>query len=508
MTPVVLDGSNLTIENVYQVAYENVSVQLAEAAIDRMRSSRRVIEKAIVEDRIIYGVNTGFGKLSDVHISPEKVADLQLNLLRSHAAGVGKPLPEAFVRAIMVTKANTLAKGYSGIRPEVVELLVDLLNHAIHPVIPEKGSVGACGDLAPLAHLSLVLVGEGEAFFAGERVPGAQALRRASLVPETLQAKEGLSLINGTQYMAGLGALAVKQAEELLKLADIAAAMNLEALMGTPTAFDSRIQAARGQLGQIASAENLRALMAGSQIREAHRYCPRVQDPYSLRCTPQVHGASRDAVKFVRSVIEQEINAATDNPLVFTETEDVLSGGNFHGQPVALALDVLAIALAEVGNIAECRVALSMDGAQSGLPYFLAQDPGLNSGFMIAQVTAASLVAENKILCHPASVDSLPTSAGKEDHVSMGALAVQKLWKVIENTEQILAIEFLCGAQGLDFRKPLKPGSGVGKAYDMIRATIPPLQQDRSLTPDIADMIQLMRSAQFLEEVERITPLK
>ncbi len=503
MKKLIIDGGNLSVEDVWDVAHNHRSVALSAKAIQKIQRARDVIEKAIAEKRTIYGVNTGFGKLSDVHISDDKIVDLQINLLKSHSAGVGKPIPEAFVRAIMVIKINSLARGFSGVRVELVQLLVDMLNHGVHPVVPEKGSVGASGDLAPLAHLSIVLIGRGEAIFQGKRLPGADALAAAGLKPIQLQAKEGLSLINGTQFMSALGALALLRAENLVRHADLIGAMSAEALLGSDIPFDPRIQEVRGFQGQKDAAQNLVAFMKGSEIRESHRGCSRVQDAYSLRCMPQVHGAAREALTYVRHVIETEINAVTDNPLVFPDNGDVLSGGNFHGEPIAMALDTLAIAVSELANISERRIASIMDSNISELPPFLAHVPGLHSGFMIAQVTAAALVSENKVLAHPSSVDSIPTSANQEDLVSMGATAARKALIIIENAENVLAIEAICAAQGIDLRRPLKAGAGTTLAFQALREEVPRLQEDRELGPDIKKAAELIASQKIIQFVEK-----
>ncbi len=507
METLFIKGGELTPEEVWQVAFENRPVALSSEAEANVRRASAVIEKAIAEKRTIYGVNTGFGKLSDVHISDDKIVDLQINLLKSHSAGVGNPIPEEWVRAILVIKINSLAKGYSGVRLELLRLLLDMLNAGVHPVVPEKGSVGASGDLAPLAHLSSVLIGDGEAFYRGKRYSGAEALAKAGLHPIRLEAKEGISLINGTQFMAALGTLALLRAENLARHADLIGAMSAEALLGSDIPFDPRIQEIRGYEGQQKAARNLAAFMKGSEIRESHRGCSRVQDAYSLRCMPQVHGAAREALQYVRRMIETEINAVTDNPLVFPENGDVLSGGNFHGEPIAMALDMLGIAVAELGNISERRIASLMDGNTSELPPFLAHIPGLHSGFMIAQVTAAALVSENKGLAHPASVDSVPTSANQEDHVSMGPYAARKALQIIENTENILGIEAICAAQGIELRQPLKPGIGTRLAFQVLRGEIPRLQEDRPPAPDIKRAAELIASEEMIHFVEKVVPV-
>ncbi len=498
---VELRGGGLALENLERVARPPYApVALGAAARHRIVAARALVERAVAEGRVVYGITTGFGALAEVVIPPERVRELQVNLIRSHAGGVGAPLSEAETRAVTLLRANVLALGHSGVRPEVVELLVELLNRGVHPVIPERGSVGASGDLAPLSHLALVLIGEGEAVVAGERLPGSAALARVGLRPVVLEAKEGLALNNGTQVQTGIGALALLAAERAAATADVAGAMSLEALRGTPDPFDEAIQRLRPHPGQAASAAHLRALLDGSAIRESHRRGdPRVQDAYSLRCMPQVHGAAMQAFAFVRQVLEVEANSATDNPLIFPEDGRILSGGNFHGQPVAQALDLLAIACADLASISERRTARLVDPTLSGLPAFLTRDPGVSSGLMMAQIVAASLVAELKLRAAPASVDSIPTDADKEDHVSMGVGAALKAREAVRLLESVLALELLCAAQGLEFLKPLEPGLGVRAARDRIRAVVPPLDRDRTLAPDIAAVEELVRGGAFLE---------
>jgi len=483
---VEIDGSSLRIEDVFAVAAEDATVKLTTAARERARASRRVVDGIIARNEVAYGVTTGFGKLSEIAIPRERLAELQVNLVRSHAAGVGALLAEREVRAMMLLRANVIAKGYSGARPEIAELLASMLNARMHPPIPEQGSVGASGDLAPLAHLALSLIGEGTLVCDG-RVGNARDMLSASgLAPLTLGPKEGLTLINGTQAHTAIAALAVVDCHRLWRVAHVAGAMSLEALLGTPVAFDERIQQARGQLGQAASAALLRDLLADSEIRESHRHGdPRVQDAYCLRCMPQVHGPVLDALDFASSVIGRELNAATDNPLVF-ESGELLSGGNFHGQSVAMALDFLAIALTNLATISERRTdRLVHPDLNQGLPPFLTRDPGVNSGYMMAQVSAAALASECKVLSHPASVDTIPTDGSKEDVVPMAMGAAWKLRRIVQNVRYVLAIELLCAAQGVEFRAPLKPGRGVARAYESVRRLVPPLETDRSLAPDI-----------------------
>jgi histidine ammonia-lyase len=502
----ILDGQPLTLAEIEAVSLAGCPVAIAPAALARVARSRALIEEILAAGQTVYGVNTGFGKLSDVSVPPESLAQLQTNLVRSHAGGVGQPLSEAESRAMLLLRANVLAKGFSGCRTELVELLVALLNAGVHPVIPEKGSVGASGDLAPLAHLALVAIGEGEAFYKGERMAGGEALRRAGLQPLVLAAKEGLALLNGTQAMTAVGALAVARGLRIARLADLAGAMSLEALMGTPAAFDPRIHQARPHPGQIAAAEHLVELLADSEIREAHReHDSRVQDAYCLRCMPQVHGAVRGALEHVRGVLEIEAGSATDNPLVFPENSlqtqspsAVLSGGNFHGAPLAYAFDYAAIVLTDLSSITERRIdRLLNPDINEGLPAFLSPDPGLSSGFMIAQIVAAALINECQVLSHPSSTGSIPTDGGKEDHVSMGMTGALKLRQIVEHAERIVAIELMCAAQGLEFREPLRPGREVERAHAVVRFVVPRLEQDRTLAPDIEALAAAIRNGAF-----------
>jgi histidine ammonia-lyase len=459
-----------------------------------MSASYRVVQRVARQRSPVYGVNTGFGKLADQPISLEDIEQLQQNLLRSHAAGVGDPLAPEEIRGILLLRANVLARGHSGVRPVLVDHLLTLLDHNILPVIPCRGSVGASGDLAPLAHLSLVLIGEGEAFVGGRRISGKAALARAGLPSLSLKAKEGLSLVNGTQAMLSLGLLALRRCMALVAAADAAGALSLEALKGTPVAFDPRLHRLRPYRGQRTVASNLRGLLKDSAIRTSHLSCARVQDAYSLRCMPQVHGAVRDAIDYVRDTLAIEMNSVTDNPIVFPEGEEVLSGGNFHGQPLGLALDHLAIAMTELASISERRVERLTNPEYGDLPPFLSPHPGLHSGFMMAQVTAAALASENKVLSHPASVDSIPTSGNREDHVSMGMGSALKLKQILTNAEHILAIELLCAAQGVDFHRPLLPGRGSRRILQLIRRRVKWLDHDRPLTSDIEHIRELIVS--------------
>lgn len=481
------------------VASGREQVALAAEARTRIEAARAVVEKIVTENRAVYGVNTGFGKLSDVRIDPDKLSELQVNLVRSHSCGWGNPLSEAEARAMLLLRANVLACGMSGARAVVAETLVAMLERGVTPVIPEKGSVGASGDLAPLAHLALAAIGEGEAFYQGERLASAEALRRAEIAPLQLEVKEGLALLNGTQAMGGVGALALQRAERVARLADVAGAMSLEGLKGTPVAFDERIHAARPHAGQMEVARHLRELLAGSEIRESHlKNDPRVQDAYCLRCMPQVHGAVRDALRHGRGVVEIETGSATDNPLVFAETDDVLSGGNFHGAPLALAFDFAAIAVTDLISITERRIdRLVNPDANENLPAFLTREAGTSSGFMMLQVTAVALLAEARILAHPASVDNVPTDGGKEDHVSMGMTAATKLRTIVDLAEAVTAIELITASEALEYRKPLAPGRGVQTAYDFVRARVAPLVADRSMSGDIQGIADAVRNGEF-----------
>ncbi len=500
---VVIDGNHLSIPDIAAVARDDAEVSIAPEAMDRMIQSRKVIDQILETNQAVYGVNTGFGKLADVRIPAHQVNELQLNLIRSHAAGVGNPFSVVVTRAIMLLRANVLAKGNSGIRPKVVQLLTDMLNKRIHPVIPEKGSVGASGDLAPLAHLALVLIGEGNAFSGSSILPGKQALSERGLNPVVLQAKEGLALINGTQAMTGVGALCWLDLFRIARIADAAGALSVDVMRGTDDAFDERIVNVRPHAGAITVARNLRDLMRGSRIRESHRQSAhKVQDHYSLRCMPQVHGVVRDTLQTIERWIQIEINAATDNPLVFPEDHALISGGNFHGAPMSIGFDFLSIAATQLASISERRTALLVDPSQSDLPAFLMQEAGLNSGFMMAQVTAAALVSENKILAHPASADTIPTSANKEDHVSMGVTSALKLQQIIQNTAYVVAIELLCAAQAADLLAPLKTSESLQILHQRIRSYVPKMEKDRVLSEDIASIVRIMETNSFLRDIE------
>jgi len=513
MTPtgpatIELNGNDLTFDQLYSVALQDEKVSLSPVAAERMNASRAVVDRLVASGKTAYGINTGFGKLASVRISTEQVRQLQVNLVRSHACGVGEPLSKAETRAIMLLRANALAKGLSGVRPGTVETLCTMLNAGIHPVIPSQGSVGASGDLAPLAHLAQVVIGEGQAEFQQEILPGHVALQRAQIPPVTLDAKEGLSLLNGTQGMLALLSLALRHADALADTADVAAALSLDALRGSPGAFDSRIMHARAYPGAGRTARNLAHLNEGSEIRESHRAAEkdsRVQDAYSLRCTPQVHGAVRDSLSQARVMTQVELNSATDNPLVFVRGDgqggegDIISGGNFHGQPLAMAADQVAIAIATLGGISERRIEQMTNPLTSLLPAFLTPEPGLNSGFMIAQVTAAALASENKALATPHSVDSISTSGNQEDYVSMGMSGARRLERMLRNLQNILAIELLCACQGIDLLVPLQTGRLAKQAYDAVRAKSVKVTEDRSLASDINAVSATIASGLFAQ---------
>jgi histidine ammonia-lyase len=499
---VPLTGNDLTFEQLYGVALRGKKASLAPAAVERMKASRAVVDRVVVSGESTYGINTGFGKLASVRISLEQLRQLQVNLVRSHACGVGAPLSEAETRAMMLLRANALAKGLSGIRPQVVETLCAMLNAGVHPVIPSRGSVGASGDLAPLAHLAQVVIGEGRATYQGRVLQGGEAMRHAGVAPVALEAKEGLSLLNGTQGMLALLSLALEEADVLADTADVAASLSLDALRGSPGAFDARIMGARAYTGAATTARNLAHLNEGSQIRESHRAAekdPRVQDAYSLRCTPQVHGAVRDSLAQAREMARVELNSATDNPLVFAfdGAGDIISGGNFHGQPLAMAADQVAIALATLGGISERRIEQMTNPLTSMLPAFLTPEPGLNSGFMIAQVTAAALTSENKALATPHSVDSISTSGNQEDYVSMGMSGARRLERMLTNLRHVVAIELLCACQGIDLLAPLETGTLAKKAQREVRARSPKLVEDRPLAPDIEMIAALAADGVF-----------
>lgn len=503
MKNIFIDGNSLTLQDVVQVARNNALVQLTDEAIHMVKKSREVVDEFVREEKVVYGITTGFGKFSDVVISKDETKDLQKNLIVSHACGVGNPFPQDVVRAIMLLRANALSKGCSGVRLETLNTLVEMLNKGVHPVIPEKGSLGASGDLAPLSHMVLVMLGEGEAYYQGKRLSGKEAMRNAHISTIDLTSKEGLALINGTQAMTAVGALTVYDAMNLTKLADISAALTLEALNGITDAFDPRIHQARPHRGQMLSAKNLLTITQGSKLTTRQGEI-RVQDPYTLRCLPQIHGASKDAIHYVLDKINIEINAATDNPLIFSDDKVVISGGNFHGQPMALAFDFLGIALAELANSSERRIERLVNPQLSGLPAFLTPKGGLHSGFMIAQYSAAALVSENKVLAHPASVDSIPSSANQEDHVSMGTIAARKANDILYNTSRVLAIELLSAAQAIDFGEPDKLGKGTAAAYKKIREVVDTLHDDRVMYIDINKCASLIETNAVVDLVEEV----
>ncbi len=499
--PLIIDGENLSLENIASVARLDRKVEISEKSLQRIAASRRMLEKLVRDEEVVYGITTGFGRFSEVVISKENAIQLQKNLIASHAAALGEPLPDEVVRGAMLLRLNALARGYSGVRPCLAQYLADLLNKGVVPVVPGQGSLGASGDLAPLAHLALVVTGQGEARYRGLKMSGADALKKAGLEPLELWEKEGLAMINGTQVMTSLGSLAALDAINLLKASQITAALSLEALRAAPEAFDPLIARVRPHKGHALVAANLLLLLEGSRLIGSDR--KKVQDAYSLRCIPQVHGASADAIEYVRGVLEIEANSVNDNPLLFANEGKVLSGGNFHGQPVAQALDFLALAAAELGSISERRIERLINPVLSGLPPFLINAGGMNSGFMLAQYTAASLVSENKVLCHPASVDSIPSSANQEDHVSMGATAARKARRVVENVGRILGIELLVAGQAVDFRNTSSLGRGTAAAYRLLREKVPFVKCDRILYPLIESAVDLVAGHRLVEEVEQ-----
>ena len=525
MEKITIDGQTLDLEKIVAVSCNGVKVEISPKAKEKVRRCRQLVEDFVNEKKVIYGLTTGFGALGSKWLPPDDTVELQTNLIKSHSSAVGNPLRKDIVRAMMLLRANSLARGNSGIRLETLETLVEMINKGVHPVIPEKGSVGASGDLAPLSHMTLVLIGdkEGKAEYNGETLSGDQAMERAGIKAVHLQSKEGLALNNGSQLMTAIGSIVLYEAEILVKTAEIAASMSLEALCGISDAFDTRIHEARPQIGQMTTARNIRALIDGSEVvKSSEKMIAEImaaksegkdvsfrspQDPYSLRCVPQVIGAVRDSVSHVKQILQREINSATDNPLIFPEDRQSLGGGNFHGQPVAIAMDLLGIALATLGNISERRIARLIDSSLSnGLPGFLIPrdvKEGLHNGFMIAQYTAASLASENKVLAHPASVDSIPTCANFEDFVSMGTTAARKATEILKNVRYIVAIELLCAAQGIDFRGPEKIGRGTKSAFRRIREKVPQLTKDRVLSKDIEEVAQLIASNEILTTVEK-----
>ncbi len=506
MHHLLIDGVSLTIRDVFEVAYLNRPAALTEESKQRISASRALVDTWVDENRVMYGITTGFGEFSNVSISRAELEQLQRNLILSHAVGVGEPIPKAVTRALMLLRANALAKGFSGIRLTTVQLLIDMLNADVVPVIPCQGSVGSSGDLAQLAHLVIGMIGEGECWHESGKRASTEALREHNLAPVVLSAKEGLALINGTQMMTAYLSVTLQRAHSLMKQCDIAGAMTLEALLGTDKACSPKLHAVRPHPGQQAVARNIIRLLRESEIRESHRLNHDVvQDAYSLRCMPQVHGASRDAIGYVSNAVRTEMNSATDNPLIFPDTGEIIEGGNFHGQPMALAADFLGIALSELANISERRIERMVNGKLSGLPRFLATKGGLHSGLMIAQYTAAALVSENKVLAHPASVDSIPTSANQEDHNSMGSIAARKGYSILQNVEHVLAIEFVAACQAIDFHAPKRCGEGTGAAYETVRKVVPRIDEDRYLHRDLVIAGELVRSGAILEAVESVT---
>ncbi len=503
----VLTGTNLTIDDLTYIARAKVGevqVSIDPKSMERMKKARQTVLDIVKKGKAVYGINTGFGALASKQIPTEDLEQLQYNLIRSHCTGVGAPFSREVSRAIMISRANCLIQGFSGVTPEIIELLFDFINYGITPVIPEKGSVGASGDLAPLSHVALALIGEGEVEYQGKIVRSDFAIHQIKKTPAKLGPKDGLALINGTSVMLALGTLAVTECKKLMKLADVVSCMTLDAVRGTAAAYDIRISQLKPQPGQLAVSENLLKIIKGSEINTSHPDDGKVQDPYSLRCIPQVHGACRQTLKHAEEVINIELNSVTDNPLVFFETGDVISGGNFHGEALALCMDYLAMGVSEIGNIAERRVEKMMNPSFSDLPAFLVKDSGLNSGLMIAHVTMAALASENKYLCHPASVDSIPTSTDKEDHVSMGVTAGRKLHEVIKNVQNCLAIELLCNSQGLEFLRPMKSSPALEKVHSLIRKHVAPIDQDRIFYKDMENLTKLVASDEILNEVESV----
>ena len=498
VNPIIIDGNSLSFEQLEQIAVASAPIELSSDSRKNVQFCREYVDKLISENQLVYGLTTGFGKFSTVTIPPENIAELQLNLIRSHAVSVGDPYSIEITRAIMLLRINVLAKGFSGIRCQTLQALIDMLNRGVHPIIPMRGSVGASGDLSPLSHLALVLLGEGEALYQGKKMSGMEAMQAAGITPVVLEAKEGLALNNGTQVMAAIGALSVIELERLCQSADMIAAMSIDALLGTPCAFDELIHKLRPHPGQLQSAKNILNLLEDSKLRYSHVNCGNVQDAYSLRCSPQVHGAVRDAISYAKAVIGIELNSATDNPLIFPKEGKVISGGNFHGEPIAIALDVLAIAASELASISERRIEQMLNPALNrGLNAFLANRPGIDSGYMIAQLTAASVVSENKVLSHPASVDSIPTSANQEDHVSMGSVSAIKLLQVVKNIQTALGIELMIAASALD-QRGIESSPALESVKLALRELVPPLEKDRVLYPDINTTIGFLCSHKAL----------
>ena len=499
---IVFNGQSLTIEQVHHIAFSKpgkVEVSICETALEKMKASRAYVHNIVEKGEPVYGINTGFGALSSMHIKKEELATLQLNLIRSHCTGTGRPFSREITRAIMILRANCLISGFSGIQPEIVQLILDFINFDINPIVPEKGSVGASGDLAPLSHIALALIGEGEVIYDGKHSNSNFAIDQIGRKPAVLGPKDGLALINGTAVMAAIGACAVVEATNIMKIADISAALTLDGVRGTSKAYYEGITRLKPHPGQIAACENLNTLLKDSAIKDSHDDCGKVQDPYSLRCVPQVHGACRQTLAHAKEVISIELNSVTDNPLIFLEEDQVVSGGNFHGEALALVMDYLAMGVAEICNICERRIEKMMNPSFSDLPAFLTKNSGLNSGLMIAHVTAAALTSENKYLCHPASVDSVPTSTDKEDHVSMGVTSGRKLLEVIDNAKTVLGIELLCNTQALDFQRPLKSSKALEAVHTLVRKHVPPIEDDRIFYKDMENIKKLISSNEIVE---------
>lgn len=506
MKKIIIDGKSLTTSQISIISKANVdevNVEISNESYKLIHDSNDYVDKIVEKNNPVYGINTGFGALSDVHIAKQDLKQLQVNLIRSHCTGVGKPFSREITRAIMLLRVNCLCSGFSGITPSAVSLIIDFLNHDITPIVPCKGSVGASGDLAPLSHIALCLIGEGNVIYKGKEVRSSFAIDQIGKSPITLGPKDGLALINGTAVMAALGSIAIEKGKSLVKLADISAAMTCDGVKGTSRAYDPRIQKLKPHPGQIASANNLLKLLEGSSIAKGHTDCDKVQDPYSLRCVPQVHGACRQTLKHCEEVFNIELNAVTDNPLIFIEDDDVISGGNFHGEALALAMDYLAMGISELCNISERRIEKMMNPTFSDLPAFLTPESGLNSGLMIAHVTAAALASENKYLCHPASVDSIPTSTDKEDHVSMGVTSGRKLLEVVENAECCFAIELLCSSQAIDFQKPLLTSDALASAHKLIRMHVPFITEDRVFQYDINNILKVIQNEELVQTVDK-----
>ncbi|ATH09423.1 histidine ammonia-lyase [Halobacteriovorax marinus] len=498
---ITFNGQSLTIEQVHHIAFSKpgkVEINICDKALERMKESRAYVHNIVEKGEPVYGINTGFGALSSMHIKKEDLATLQVNLIRSHCTGTGKPFSREITRAIMILRANCLISGYSGVQPEIVQLIIDFINHDVIPVVPEKGSVGASGDLAPLSHIALALIGEGEVIYEGKLVNSKFAIDQIKKSPAVLGPKDGLALINGTAVMAAIGACAVVEATNIMKIADISAALTLDGVRGTTKAYYQGISQLKPHPGQIDSCNNLNNLLADSEIKDSHDDCGKVQDPYSLRCVPQVHGACRQTLKHAREVISIELNSVTDNPLIFLEEDKVVSGGNFHGEALSLVMDYLSMGVAEICNICERRIEKMMNPSFSDLPAFLTKNSGLNSGLMIAHVTAAALTSENKYLCHPASVDSVPTSTDKEDHVSMGVTAGRKLLEVIDNAKTVLGIELLCNTQALDFQRPLKSSPALEAVHALVRKHVLPIEEDRIFYKDMDNIKKLISSNEIV----------